>query len=353
MMDILIRKRIIKALLLVLTVFAVGTVGFYLLLDHLTLIDSLYLTVVTLATVGYGDFSPHINMPPNGNPYVIKLFAILIILVGMGSVLYGLGVLTEYLVSGDLVRRRNEKRMKKLISSLSDHYIICGGGRAGYYIMQELKKTLRPFVLLEKSEERIRELQQEFNDLLFIQGDATQDDTIDQAGLENASGIIAVLPDEKDNLFIVMSTAQKIKESGKQFRIAAKVENFRKMAPKMESAGADCIISPKLISSRRMVSEMFRPSVTTFLDRMLNDDRAVIRVEEVTVSHNSDLAGKTIKAARIPDRTGLLVVAIRKDGAGKFISNPGPEQKIEPDDVLISMGEMDKIITLRRLAEGK
>jgi voltage-gated potassium channel len=98
---------------------------------------------------------------------------------------------------------------------------------------------------------------------------------------------------------------------------------------------------------------MFRPSVTTFLDRMLNDDRAVIRVEEVTVSHNSDLAGKTIKAARIPDRTGLLVVAIRKDGADKFISTPGPEQTIEPDDVLISMGEMDKIITLRRLAEGK
>ena len=352
-MDILTRKRIFKALLLVLSVFAIGTVGFYLLLDHLTLIDSLYLTVTTLTTVGYGDFSPHLNSPPGGNPYVIKLFAIIIILVGIGSVLYGLSVLTEYIVSGDLVHRRNEKRMQKLISSLSGHYIICGGGRAGYYIMQELKKTLRPFVLLEKSEERIRELQQKFNDLLFIQGDATQDDTIDQAGLENASGIIAALPDEKDNLFIVMSTAQKKRESGKQLKIAAKVEHLKKMVPKMKSAGADYIISPELISSRRMVSEMFRPSVTTFLDRMLNDDRAVIRVEEVTVSHDSDLAGITIKDARIPGRTGLLVVAIRKDAAGKFIPNPGPEQKIDPNDVLISMGEMDKILTLRRLAEGK
>jgi voltage-gated potassium channel len=221
-MDILIRKRIIKALLLVLTVFTIGTIGFYLLLDHLKLIDALYLTVVTLATVGYGDFSPHINMPPNGNPYVIKLFAILIILVGMGSVLYGLSVFTEYLVSGDLTRRRNEKRMSKLISSLKDHYIVCGGGRSGYYIIQELKKTLRPFMLIEKSEERIMELQQEFNDLLFIKGDATQDDAIDQAGIENASGIIAVLPDEKDNLFIVMSMAQKKSKLDRRLRISEK-----------------------------------------------------------------------------------------------------------------------------------
>jgi voltage-gated potassium channel len=349
----ILRQKSIKALLLILTVFAIGTIGFYILLDHLTLIDCLYLTVVTLATVGYGDLSPHINMPPDGNPYIIKTFAILIILVGMGSVLYGLGILTEYIVSGDLGRRRNEKRMSKLISSLKDHYIVCGGGRSGYYIIQELKKTLRPFMLIEKSEERITELQQEFNDLLFIKGDATQDDTIDQAGIENASGIIAVLPDEKDNLFIVMSIAQKKSDSGRRLKIAAKVENFRKMAPKMKNAGADCIISPELISSRRMVSEMFRPSVTTFLDRMLNDDRAVIRVEEVTVSHNSDLAEKTIKDARISERTGLLVVAIRKDAVGKFISNPGPEQTIEPNDVLISMGEMDKIITFRRLAEGE
>ena len=349
----ILRQRSLKALFLILAVFAIGTIGFYFLLDNLTLMDCLYLTVVTLATVGYGDLSPHINMPPDGNPYVIKLFAILIILVGMGSVLYGLGVMTEYLVSGDLARRRSQKRMLKLISSLKDHYIVCGGGRSGHYIMQELKKTLRPFVLIEKSEERIRELQHEFNDLLYVNDDATQDDTINQAMPENASGIIAVLPDEKDNLFIVMSMAQNKKRSDRQLRIAAKVEHFKKMAPKMKSAGADCIISPELISSRRMVSEMFRPSVTTFLDRMLNDDRAVIRVEEVTVSHNSDLAGKTIKDARIHDRTGLLVVAIRKDAAGKFISNPGPEQGIEPNDVLISMGEMDKIINLRRIAEGK
>jgi voltage-gated potassium channel len=352
-METIIRKRVATALFLILLVFAIGTIGFYVLLDNLTLMDSLYMTVITMTTVGYGDLTPHVNMPPGGNPYVIKTFAIIIILVGMGAVLYVLSVMTEYIVSGDLVRRRNERRMHKLISSLRGHYIICGAGRAGYYITQELRKTLRPFVIIEKAEERIREIRQEFSDLLYIHGDATQDDVFEQAGLENASGIVAVLPDEKDNLFIVMATAQKRKLSGKRFRIAAKAEHLMKMGPKMRSAGADSVISPERISSRRMVSEMFRPSVTTFLDRMLNDERAVIRVEEVMVSPGSELAGTTIREARIPDRTGLLVVAVRKGGSGGFIANPGPEEKIDPDDVLISMGTMEKIFTLRKLAEGR
>ena len=352
-MNILLRKRIGKALLLVLTVFAIGTVGFYLLLDNLSFIDSLYLTIITLTTVGYGDFTPHNNMPPDGNPYVINLFAVLIILFGMGSVLYVLSVLTEYLVSGDLARIRNEKRMHKLISSLRAHYIICGGGRGGFYIMDELKKTLRPFVLIEKSQERIKELLTEFTDLLYIQGDATQDEVLEQAGLERSSGIIAALPDEKDNLFLVMSISQKRKESNSTFRIAAKVEHLKKMEPKMRSAGADCIISPERISSRRMVSEMFRPSVTTFLDRMLNDRRAVIRVEEVTVASGTDLAGKKLVEARIPDKMGLLIVAIRKRDTEGYTLNPGPEQVIDPDDVLIVMGAMDNISHLRRHAEGR
>ena len=284
---------------------------------------------------------------------IIKFFTISVILVGMGSVLYVLSLITEYIISGEVIRRRNVKRMQKLISSLREHYIICGGGRSGVYIIEELKKTLRPFVLIEKSEERIRELLQEFNDLLYIQGDATQDEIIDNAGLEHASGIITALPDEKDNLFIAMSMSHKKRSSGKQFRIAAKVEHLRKMTPKMRSAGADCIVSPERISSRRMVSEMFRPSVTTFLDRMLNDERAVIRVEEVAVAEGSDLAGATLGEARIPERTGLLIVAVRKGGVGDFIPNPGAAQEIGPEDVLIVMGAMDKILTLRRIAKGR
>jgi voltage-gated potassium channel len=352
-MNIVIRKRITKALLLILLVFAVGTSGFYFLLDGLTFIDSLYLTIVTLATVGYGDFSPHANMPPGGNPYLVKFFAIFIILFGMSALLYGIGVMTEYIVSGEILGERRRKRMQKLIASLRNHYIICGAGETSVYMMQELDKTERPFVVIEKTEERIRQILNQFDELLYIQGDATHDEILEQAGLEHAAGVISSLPDEKDNLFVVMSLSQKKKERGFTFRIASKVTHFEKMAPKIKGAGADCVISPEYISGRRMISEMFRPSVTTFLDRMLKDDRAVMRVEEATVLSDSSFVGKNLRETRISDKTGLLIAAVRKGEKGEFIHNPTAEQVIEEGDVLITMGTMDKIVALRKLAQGK
>jgi len=352
-MNSVIRKKITKALALILLVFAVGTTGFYVLLDGLTVIDSLYLTVVTLATVGYGDFTPHLNMPPEGNPYLIKFFAIFIILFGMSALLYGIGVMTEYIVSGELLGERRRKRMQKLIASLRNHYIICGAGETSFYMMQELEKTERPFVVIEKSEERIQQILNQFDELLYLQGDATHDEILEQAGLEHATGVIASLSDEKDNLFVVMSLSQKKRESGFPFRIAAKITHFEKMAPKIKSAGADCVVSPEHISGRRMISEMFRPSVTTFLDRMLKDDRAVMRVEEVTVSPDSSLSGKSLRETRISKRAGLLIAAIRKGGKGEFIHNPTAEQVIEEGDVLIAMGAMAHIVALRKLTRGR
>ena len=352
-MDTLIRKRIIKALILISSVFAVGTAGFYFLLDRLTFIDALYLTVVTLTTVGYGDFTPRNNMPEGANPYVVEGFAILIILFGMSSLLYVVGVITESIVATDMLAKRRRNRMRKLISALRGHYIILGAGRAGVYMMEELKKTRRPFVVIDRSEDRIREVLPEFEDLLYIVGDATHDERIEEAGLAHAAGVIVALPDEKDNLFTVMFLSQRRREVDGRFRIVAKVEQFKKMAPKLRSAGADSVISPERISSRRMVSEMFRPSVTTFLDRMLKDERGVVRIEEVTVGPDSALSGVTFKDSRILEKTGLLIVAFRKGGRGPFLLNPGGDQEIGTGDVLITMGPMEKILALRKMAQPR
>jgi voltage-gated potassium channel len=186
---------------------------------------------------------------------------------------------------------------------------------------------------------------------LYIKGDATHDEIIQQAGLDKTVGVIAALPDEKDNLFVTMSLSQKKKDTDRQFRIGAKVTHLGKMAPKLRSAGADYVISPEHISSRRMVSEMFRPAVTTFLDRMLKDDRAVMRFEEVTVAPGSTIAGKTLKDSHIPVKAGLVIVAVRKGGTGGFIYNPGADQKIDEGDVLIAMGAIHKINVLRKLSQ--
>lgn len=347
------RKRLFSALILIVLIFLVGTFGFFVLLDNLTILDSFYFTVITLTTVGYGDISPHSHMPEGANPYVIKIFTVCLILFGMGSVLNAATIVGEYLFSGEMGRERRRKKMARLIAAQRGHIIICGAGRTGIYIIDELSKTSRPFVIVEQSEERIRELQVEYKDLLYVQGDSTDDTNIKAAGLEHAGGIAAALPDEKDNLFLVIAMSEKKKKEGSAFRIVAKVTNYDKTAPKVRGAGADVVISPSFISARRMVSEMFRPALTTFLDRMLRDDRAVMRIEEVTVSGDSSINDVSLNTARIPHKTGLVVIALRRQGKGAFIYNPRAEERLAAGDVLMVMGDMRKVLKLRELAEGK
>jgi voltage-gated potassium channel len=344
-------RRLSKALIVICLFFLVGTFGFHWLLD-ISYIDAFYLTVITLSTVGYGDISPHSSMPPDGNPYVIKIFSALIILVGMGALLYAVGIVTEYLMLGEFGKMRRRKRMQKRIAELRGHYILCGAGETGLYIIGELEKTERKFVVIEKSEERTSELLVKFPDLLSIHGDATDDKNLALAGLSYAAGIVLVLRDEKDNLFITVAVSQKRKDCREGLKIVTKVTSMEKTGPKLRCAGADIVISPAFISGKRMVSEMFRPAATTFLDRMLRDGRAVMRIEEVTVAQRSSLANHTLKEARIPFKVGLIIVAVKKPSEEEFTCNPGADTLLQAGDVLIAMGAMPMIVKLRKLAQG-
>jgi voltage-gated potassium channel len=348
-----IRQRIVQALGVIAFVFALGTVGFHALLDGLTLLDAFYLTVITLTTVGYGDLSPHTNMPADGNPYLVKIFTIGLILFGMSAFLYTVGIVTEYVVSGEMIRERRRRRMQRLIARLDRHYIVCGGGETGLHVLEELDRTGRPFVLVDRDPARVAELERRFAGLRYVVGDATEDATLHAAGLERAAGVALALPDEKDNLFVVVSLAPFSRERGDAFRIAALVEHWDRTAPKLRRAGADIVISPDYISGRRMVSEMFRPSVTTFLDRMLRDDRAVMRVEEAVVAPDAPVCGRTLGEAALRERTGLVIVAVRPAGEGDFVFCPGPDQPLAAGDALIALGEMGRIVGLRRLVGGK
>ncbi len=348
-----IQAKLFNAIFAVAAILIIGTFGFHGLLKDLTYIDALYLTVVTVATVGYGDLTAHTNRFPGSHGHLAKLFTIFIIVAGVATFVYPLGIIAEHMISGDLQRESRRRRMQRLIARLRGHFIICGGGETGVTIMDELEKTQRKSVLIDMSTERINELQERFKNLIFVEGDATDDQAIRAAGLSRAAGIIPALPDEKDNLIIVVSVGQVKKERGDTLRIVSKVINMDRMAPKLRATGADTIIAPSTISGRRMVSEMFRPSVTTFLDRMLKDSRGIMRTEEATVAPDSPLAGVTLADAKIPQKAGLVIVAMRHNGQQQFICNPRASQRLEAGDVLIAMGDMHNIAKLRELAGGE
>lgn len=344
-----IRKRILFSIYLIAGVFGAGSIGFYVLLK-LPFIECLYLTVVMLTTVGFGDISPLSNMPPDGNKYLILSYTILLLIFGISTFLYAIGIVTEYIVSGEMIKSRRQVRMQQLIAKLENHFIICGGGETGYYIMNELLQTDRQFVLIEKSQERIDNLLNLIPNLHYITGDATADANFDKAGLSRAKGIILTLPDEKDNLFCVISLMQKKDSCKNQFTIAAKVTNWEKTSAKLESAGADIVICPHYISGKRMVSEMFRPSLTTFLDRMLRDKTAIMRVEEITLNAGCQLIGKKLSESHIRENTGLVIIAIRKSQTQDVIYVPEADLTLEQEDTLITIGDMEKIKLLRKIA---
>jgi voltage-gated potassium channel len=345
-----IRTKLINALCAVAAILVIGMFGFHALLYDVSYIDALYLTVVTVATVGYGDISPHVNRIPGTTGHLAKIFSLFIIMAGVATFIYPLGIIAEHMISGELQRESRRRRMQKLISRLRGHFIVCGGGETGVTVLNELEKTHRASVLIDSSAARLNELQQRFKKLIFVEGDATDDRVLALARPGHAAGIISVLPDEKDNLIVVVSIGQVKKEKGDGFKILAKAITMDLMAPKMRATGADSVIAPSTICGRRMVSEMFRPSVTTFLDRMLRDSRGIMRIEEAAVSKGSALAGATLAEAKIPHRAGLVVVAMRKKGEQGFICNPGAAQRLDEGDVLIAMGDMKNILRLRALA---
>lgn len=345
------KQKLPQAILLILVVFLIGTLGFYLLLDHLTMSESLYLTVTTLTTVGYGDITPLTRMPADGNPIVVLSFTIFLILFGMGSFLYTLGIVTEYIVSSELGGRNRRRKMLKAIDDLRGHYIICGAGRTGFVIINELINTGRPFVVIENSPERIKKLKQFNKNILCLDGDATEESVLKTAGLKYAAGIAPALQEEKDNLYIVLEMWEK-RQQDPNFRIVAKVNNLQGTGPKLKSAGADVVISPHEISGRRMLAEMIRPSVTTFLGQMLEASDSVYRFDQATIGLHSALAGLTFNRVRQKGGAGLTILAVRKAGQQEFIMRPADDLKLIAGDVLICLGDTENIGKLRSQCAG-
>ncbi len=297
--------------------------------------DCIFMTVISLTSVGYGEI-----LQVTGNP-AAQIFTMILITFGMGILLYGISSMTALLVEGDLSGILRKKQMDKQIKKLNNHYIVCGGGETGCPLLEELVKNREQVVLIELDEKNIERCSL-IENLLYIKGDATDDQNLLAAGIERAAGIIIALPSDKDNLYITM-TARML---NKKIRIISRMTD-QKLRPKLKKAGANSVVSPNSIGALRMASEMIRPAAVDFLDSMLRSKGTHLRIHQITISEKSAALGKKIDESGIKDKFDLLILGSRQRG-GEIEFNPSPSMVLKDGITLIVMGKVDNIIRAKK-----
>lgn len=347
------RRRLVVSVILFAGVFLAGVVGFKIFGGRdWTFLDALYMTAITISTIGYGEVRDL-----SGNPQA-RLFAIIFIMLSLGTIAYAVSSITAFIVEGELKNLLGRRKMEKEIARLKDHYIVCGSDETAQTIVRELSLTGREFVLVEPSSEKIKQMADFVHQLgeesgrhfrlLYVEGQPEDDAVLLRAGLERARGLFLSLPTDEANLYVTI-TARGLNP---KVRIVAKGIDL-KSHPKMKKAGADSVISPTYIGGMRMASEMIRPAATTFLDMMLRDRDRGLRVDEVPVEESSALAGKTVEEARLEEKTSALLVAIKEAGTENYIFNPPLDRVIRPGEVLIFIGNPEARARLGELARPK
>lgn len=308
-----------------------GSVGYYLIFEgHSSFLDCLYMTVISLTTVGYGEV-----LGITGNPRA-QIFTMLLITFGMGIILYSISTMTAMLIEGELTGMLRRRKMENKIKSLADHYIVCGGGETGFPLAVELVTSKAKVVLIEQDSKTIERCRQ-FKGLYHVHGDATDDHNLISAGIERATGITICLPSDNDNLYITM-TARMLNPTA---RIISRMTNSQLKA-KLLKAGATSVVSPNAIGALRMASEMIRPAAVEFLDNMLRSERGELRIHQIVVNGNSTLAGKSIMKSGLRDDFNLLLLAVqRKDGGFEF--RPPSSFVLEAGMTLIVLGDIENI----------
>ncbi len=322
------KKRLIKGLIFTLVTVAVGTAGYEILGGpEWSFLDSLYMTIITLTSVGFGEIQDL-----SDNPYA-RILTIFIILFGMGSILFVVSSITGFIVEGELTNVFGRRKMLKEISSLKNHFIVCGIGNTGYVVVKELMQTQRDFVVVDTDLKELEKLS-ETDKILYINDDATHDKALVNAGIHEAQGLITILPDDKDNLFVTLTA----KQLNPDLRIVSKgVEEHT--IKKLKLAGAASVVMPSFIGGLRMVSELIRPAAVSFLDKMLRTQKGKsYRIEEIRIPPESQFIGKTLSQADLLKGTRVLIVAMKgKDG--DFTYNPDDKSVITDGTVIVILGE--------------
>ncbi|RJQ43233.1 MAG: potassium channel protein [Gaiellales bacterium] len=324
-------KRILFFAGVLITLGLIGTVGF-MMLEELSVLDALYMTVVLISTVGIG-MSPETAAG--------KILAIMVIAIGVGTLFYAFGTFIEFLIGGYLADLLEERSMKKKISEYSGHYVICGFGRVGEQVAKEFQRSGKEFIIIDSNPESISHCRE--HGYPYVEGDAAEDDVLNAARLTQAEGLVACVDSDADNVFVTLSA----RVLAPEITIVSR-GNTEESYSKLVKAGADKVVSPYAIGGREMATLMLKPMVSDYLDIVTGGGQLELRVEQLKLACESPILGQSIQDLQVRQKTGSTILAIRKPG-GAFDTNPSPSTVLEENDVVIAAGTHDEIRALEQM----
>jgi len=318
-------RRFAAPAMALVTINIIGMVGYKIIGGpQVTWLNCLYMTFITVATIGYGEIID-LNNSPGG-----RVFTMAIGLVGIGVTTYMISTLTAFILEGEMNQALRRRRMQKSIAALRRHYVICGIGRVGTNVAHELEVTGRPYVVIESDKAAIERYLEKAPDALWTHADSGEDSALAEAGIEHCAGVFAVTGDDSKNLVITLSA----KLLNPAARVVARCHEVNYI-DKIRKVGADAIVSPDFTGGMRIVSSMIRPQVVSFLDEMLRADNA-LRVEEVPIPEA--YGARTIAGLKL-NRRDFILLAVRAQGQWEF--NPAEDFGIQPGNTLVVMTTPD------------
>ncbi len=326
-------RKFTLIVLLFLAVIITGVSG-YMILLNVGFTDALYMTVITISTVGYGEVGEMTD--------AAKLFTILIIFAGLSVVGYTLSSLVSLFFEGEFKAAWRKKRVETKIQGLKNHYIVCGAGDVGRTVIKFLKESTANFVVIEEDDKRVEELQQA--GVLTVLGNAANEDILKRARIENAEGMVCTLATDSENVFAVLTARQMNDDI---YIVSKAVE--QSTHNKLLKAGANKTISPSEIGGKRIAAHLIRPSVVSFLDMITRAGDVTLDLEEVAISPRSSIAGKKLFEAKIPEQTGLIILALKRKEDGNFKFNPSSNEVLSAGDTMVVLGTNDQVDQLNAM----
>jgi len=326
-----VRKKLILSIVLLVFINAFGVVG-YMIIEGWNFRDSLFMTVITITTVGYGEVH---DLSPTG-----EIFTIVLLVLGVGIILYLLGTEAKLLFEGQLENLIGRKRLEKKINELKDHYIICGFGRMGKVIAEEFSEKNIEILIIEKNP--VAEIEK--GDFLILEGNAENEDVLLSAGIQKAKGLISVLPTDAENIFLVLSA----RDLNPDLFIVTRASD-ESSERKILRAGADRVVSPYFTGGIRIANSILKPAVVDFIEYATKSGNLELQLEEIYLSNGSKFNNMTLENTGIGRDLGVIIVAIKKkDGTMEF--NPNFDSTINSGDTLVALGESPKLKELEKLA---